>query len=425
MPSSLCFIVLDENESDNISESKFSFERFSVTRPHQQLEGFSKLQICLVCVFESDKPSSMYLALVRSKQAVATTTSRVKLVLGRRIFHCSAREIESRIDNELLKRKFRELCDNKGISKKLSNRLGRYVLDAIKSLDGDVLRSIVRDRDGRKSRTLGERLESTVLYDAMSIFGVNMHDEADHVFSNISDESAIGSLKGPAWLLEDRVIEHDARDMPGWDMVRSDMTGLAEFTKGNIRLSVFTANRGLVEKATGADLIYINNVMGNAVLIQYKMLDPENRKSKNRFHSKKWVYRPDNQYRDEVNRMRRMKLTPNKRIDYRLNNLPFYFKFVRRIEKDMSNAGFVISLDHLESIVSLSKKEGSSRLGKVDYDVLRGRYLRKADVIGLIRSGYIGTSAVDTKMIENLIAYSLYSEKRTSVIAYQDLIGED
>ena len=48
------------------------------------------------------------------------------------------------------------------------------------------------------------------------------------------------------------------------------VTGLAVFKNGNERLDVYTANKGPLEKMLGVDLIYMNETVGNTVMVQYK-----------------------------------------------------------------------------------------------------------------------------------------------------------
>jgi hypothetical protein len=58
--------------------------------------------------------------------------------------------------------------------------------------------------------------------------------------------------------MEDSVVEHDARQMPGFDLVESHLTGRAVFTRNDQRLEIFTANRRDLEHVFGVDLIYLN-----------------------------------------------------------------------------------------------------------------------------------------------------------------------
>ena len=70
------------------------------------------------------------------------------------------------------------------------------------------------------------------------------------------------------------VVEHDARHVPGYDLVQSDFTGRAVFERRNERLEVLTANRRPLERVFGVDLVYLNVTRKNIVMMQYKMLEP-------------------------------------------------------------------------------------------------------------------------------------------------------
>ena len=86
------------------------------------------------------------------------------------------------------------------------------------------------------------------------------------------------------------------------DSMRSpaDVTGRAVFQKRDERLVIYTANKLPLEKMLGVDLIYINETRGNIVMLQYKMLEEDKQESDNR----DWLFRPDQQLRDEIARMR-------------------------------------------------------------------------------------------------------------------------
>lgn len=140
--------------------------------------------------------------------------------------------------------------------------------------------------------------------------------------------------------------------------------------------------------------------------------------------SAEWVFRPDKQFKDELKRMRAFKLSPSKGLDYRLNHKPFYFKFVKRIERDLRNAGLIISLDHLGRVIASPESAGKRGGRRINYKMLGGRYLRKMDIVGLVQSGYIGTTYNDTKTVTEIIRMSLESPERTSIVAYQRLMAD-
>ena len=59
---------------------------------------------------------------------------------------------------------------------------------------------------------------------------------------------------------EDGVIEHDARVVPGYEFIDSDVRGQATSRKGHQTLEVYTANRRKLEEAFGVDLIYLTRL---------------------------------------------------------------------------------------------------------------------------------------------------------------------
>jgi hypothetical protein len=60
---------------------------------------------------------------------------------------------------------------------------------------------------------------------------------------------------GTVRLLEDNIVEHDARSIPGMRLIRADVTGYAEFEGGGDRLRVYTANKRPLEALFGVDLL--------------------------------------------------------------------------------------------------------------------------------------------------------------------------
>ena len=92
-------------------------------------------------------------------------------------------------------------------------------------------------------------------------------------------------------LREDRVIEQDAIKLQGFKAVKSDMTGRFEHRLGNERVVIYVANRNLLEEMVGVDLIYINDAVGNIVMVQYKMLDHD---------AGEWVFRPNTHFWKQV-----------------------------------------------------------------------------------------------------------------------------
>jgi hypothetical protein len=417
-PTRLGLVVLSSAESDSIAESKFGFSRFSITRPHDSVSGIGRSRLCLIYSHQSDSTEGAHLSVVRSNHAVSTVSSRLVLEHGVRLDRASASNIAERIPSRF-KTHFATRAAAAGTATLFPERLGQHVWKALAEHNSKHLQRLLRLARGSHGKSTGERLSGAALRDAVSVFGLHDVNAVDQVWCKRDQTSVLADLPGPVRLLEDRVIEHDARDMPGWSLVKATMTGMAIFEKDMSRLAVFTANRGPVEAATGADLIYINEVMGNAVLVQYKMFEEERQAL-----TKRWVFRPDEQYNKEVARMHEIQLGAGDKQDYRLNSSPFYFKFVRRIEDNLQAAGAIITLNHLEAVLSLPEAVGPKGGLRLDFNGLLSRYLRKREFVGLVQSGYIGAHRDDTARIQKIVELSLTAQNRASIVAHENLIDD-
>ena len=188
------------------------------------------------------------------------------------------------------------------------------------------------------------------------------------------------------------------------------------FRKGDEQLIIYTANKLPLEQMLGVDLIYVNETRGNIVMIQYKMLEQGNQIGR----KNDWIFRPDRQLRDEIARMH----IPNingQVSDYRLNRNPFFFKFVKRKIVDDTQQSFFLSLDHLNQVMASQKSRGPRGGIRISYEDLNGTYLREADILSLIRSGYVGTHSAETEALKTIIQEVAHGN-RAIVLAWQQKV---
>jgi hypothetical protein len=256
--------------------------------------------------------------------------------------------------------------------------------------------------------------QENAIQTAISVFGIIGNAIPDQVVVKRDTETGLGLIG--AHLYEDNVVHSDASNLPGFDAIASDVTGRAVFTKRDERLVIYTANKLPLEKMLGVDLIYVNETRGNIVMVQYKMLE----EGKQNNHSKDWLFRPDNQLEDEVARMK-IPDFEGELNDYRLSRNPFYFKFVKRKVIDGSHQSFLISLDHLNQLLASPDAKGPKGGICLSYETLDGTYLREADIISLIRSGYIGTHRAETDALATIVD-EVAKGNKAIVLAWQQRI---
>ncbi|MBT2326594.1 hypothetical protein J7E62_30245 [Variovorax paradoxus] len=202
-----------------------------------------------------------------------------------------------------------------------------------------------------------------------------------------------------ARIMEDAVIEHDARSVPAYKLVGSDMTGRAMFRNGAQTLEVITANRNKLEEAFGVDLIYVNHSRSNVVMVQYKMLRPTQSEANDTWD---WVYTQDRHLAKQMKAMERFASHRDCQGPYRLSHEIFYFKFIRRYGASKTSS-VLIPLEHLQELMRDQKHNGRSGSLRLGYNALEGRYMRQSAFYNLLQSGYIGAGTSTTNALTTLI----------------------
>lgn len=168
----------------------------------------------------------------------------------------------------------------------------------------------------------------------------------------------------------------------------------------------------------GVDLIYVNDTMGNIVMVQYKMLEEVTR-GKGSTHDH--IFRPDGQFEIELRKMK-LPAVMTATNDYRLSSDPFFFKFVKRTLKrepvDDFVRSFLVSIGHLNHLLESTEFIGPRGGIRISFRALEGNYLRETAFLGLIRSGYIGTHRAASEALHIILA-DVAKGERAVVLAWQ------
>lgn len=412
----MILIRFDEAFSESLHNSRQGFEHLTIVKPHSVLQDCRLPTLCLMEIQEQGA-TRCYLATATRKIAVSTFDSRLTIKKLRPITSPSLQELGGKLTDSRMKRMFSERIPAEGQFANLSPKLSGHLIEilAADSENQAALETALSQLPKLRQTPNANWAQEDAIQTAIDAFGIRGNAPPNEVAIK-KDASSGLSLFG-AYLYEDNVVHADASHLTGFDAIASDVTGRAVFQKADERLVIYTANKLPLEKMLGVDLIYINETRGNVVMVQYKMLE-EDKKAKD-----DWNFRPDKQLRDEIARMKipAIQATPT---DYRLSRNPFFFKFVKRKIVDDSHQSFLVSLDHLNHILATPAAKGPRGGVRMSYDALDGTYLREADMIGLIRSGYVGTHGAETTALATIID-AVAKGNKAVVLAWQKKIQEN
>ncbi|MBB6309707.1 hypothetical protein [Xanthobacter tagetidis] len=404
--ASLALLRLTDAEWRAISGTRRRGEHFSLHFAHKIAREAQRGGLVLVAAPEAE----LRLGTVTSINATSTFDSRVVFDRLTPIVPVSLEELLAGIARAALKTPRARLEAAGAGFHRISEKLGEAIVDELarKAENGPALARTLAYRRRPRRFDNARALQGDAVALAIKAFGGSSEAAA---VSLPGGDTALGFVR----LLEDAVIEHDARWMPGWRLSDSDLTGRATFERRGERLDVFTANKRPLEELFGVDLIYLNEARGALVMVQYKMLEPEER-GRRRIEfgpytydvvdDQEWTVHIDHQFLDELGRMRRFGRDLEPDSAYRLHPGAFFFKFVRR-RAAANSAGILLSMGHLEQLMAAGELAGARGGLRLSYRSLDGHYLRSEPFVELVRSGYVGTRGATTKHLQTLIKSSL------------------
>ncbi|MDB6025866.1 MAG: hypothetical protein JWM68_2089 [Verrucomicrobiales bacterium] len=399
-----------------LDESRQGFERFTMAKSHWEFKDFKLPTLCIAEI-PTEQPegadSKFFVGIVSAKASVATFDSRITVIKLRPITLPSWDALSVILPSEVFQNLFNDRL-NFDFSQVLSPKLSVEVVKALAKSDRKTIEIVASSLPDLRKVSPVKWEQSDAIKTAMAAFGLSTGNSADMV--DIAADSDSGLSEFTAHVLEDNVIHADATIVPHFELIEKHVTGKAIFSRNAEQLVIYTANKGPLEEMLGVDLIYVNETLGNTVMVQYKMLshyaDPMGETSD-------WIFRPDGQLDEEISRMKLPQFAGSTE-DYRLHKDPFFFKFVKRKGDGHSHQSFVISLDHLNKLLRSPAAKGPKGGIRVSYQALKGGYLRDSDLIGLIRSGYIGTHRAETEALHAIIS-EVSKGNRALVLAWQKL----
>ncbi|MGH2567030.1 MAG: hypothetical protein ACRDGA_01740 [Bacteroidota bacterium] len=412
----LVILRFDDDEWDDLKNSRRGVGDFTVARPHSLLRDIRFPAACLLLGTRQERDFSIvpeaYFGLLKSRGAITTLQTRMKITTAQRICPAVEDELLNLVTDKGLRTTFSSRLESKELIVRLSPALSSHLVEKLAAIDDNrhALRAVAESIDAPTRFSSNLALQEDAVGLALKTFGLSPGETAARVDVAEGRDTALARIS----VLEDAVIEHDARTVPGFVLAESDLTGRALFRKGvgMQTLEIITANKRPLEQALGVDLIYLNTLKENVVMVQYKMLDP---------HNKDWLYRPDAQLATEIARMKAFSTSHSPgTLEYRINPQVFYLRFVRR-DATLGQSTATMPIDHFEVLRTDPACKGPKGAFRISYDTLQGRHLHQDGFLDLIQSGYIGAYAKTTADLTTLIDAILKGD-RSVVAAVQGVL---
>ncbi|AJZ59295.1 hypothetical protein OI25_2926 [Paraburkholderia fungorum] len=230
--------------------------------------------------------------------------------------------------------------------------------------------------------------------------------------ARVTDATSIFDDDSSMRAIEDVLILRDLdKGDPDWAFVKSQPYPARTFENGDTKLTIVLANKMDLEKQLGVDLIYVNETLGAVVFVQYKMFEGEDGKD---------GYRPDAQLDKEIARMEAAaaelaKVDPDETCDgYRFCPDPFFLKFCTRLlshDEKGHVPGAYVTLDYWKRLVLAPRTNGKKGGTMLSPEKLGRRYITPSAFTDLVSRGWVGTSALQAKVLVPFIKDAMKGKK--------------
>src|SRR5262249_5972514 len=217
---------------------------------------------------------------------------------------------------------------------------------------------------------------------------------------------------------EDTQIVNDLMILPGFDFVRSLVSGAVSFQdEEGVELTVLIANRLPLEKLTGADLIYYNETFEAFVMVQYKAMEREGDEA---------IFRlPNKQLDEELSRMDEVIKSiesasrPQSPAGFRLAWNPFFLKLCPRVDfqpdTESLSHGMYIPLDKWKLLTASDDLKGRRGGRGATFANVRRHFDNTAFAM-LVGKAWIGTTPTQSQSIAEAVRATV-ATGRAAVIA--------
>lgn len=222
----LIVLQFDDGEWSRLRDSRRGANEFTIARPHDLFEKARVPTACLV-IGEDAKGSHVYFGLASSRSAITTLESRIKVKRAFQIQPSSKSDLLNLVTDKAHERNLRTRLASHDSVSVLSSKLSIHLVNRLAAIDSNrgAMRAAIASLSAPKYFRSMEALQEDAVFTALRAFGLSPGDQAISLELTRDRNTALARIN----IMEDSVVEHDARAFPNYELTGSDITGRALF----------------------------------------------------------------------------------------------------------------------------------------------------------------------------------------------------
>ena len=220
----LVLFRFEGEEWSRLCESRRGANEFTIARSHDLFEKVRVPTACLV-IGKDDDGSEVYFGLASSRSTVTTLESRIKVKRALHIQPSSKAGILKLVTDKAHARNLRDRLSSRESVIALSPKLSVHLVEKLAAIESNrgAMRAAVVLLSAPKYYRGMDAVQEDAVHTALRAFGLSPGDQVVSLELTRGRYTALVRVN----IMEDSVVEYDARTFPDYELIGSDITGRA------------------------------------------------------------------------------------------------------------------------------------------------------------------------------------------------------
>ena len=210
----------DDDQWSRLRATRKGINEFTLALPHPEVAKITTPSLCVIQGTNDEE--CLYFGLISSRRPVSTLDSLVKIERVMQILPRSLFEMTGLMP-DLHARRLQARLSSDALIDVLSPKLGQCIVECMASITENQgpMRAVVEAMNRNRRFGSSEAMQDDAVRIALKTFGISHSDAANDLELFSGRATALSRVS----VREDSVIEHNARVFPGYELLKSDITG--------------------------------------------------------------------------------------------------------------------------------------------------------------------------------------------------------